>query len=67
MSIADDMRRCGYNGWAMEVERLEADLKRLRETSNSVVQHWAAADPGEKSGIMDKVVPSLRDALAEIR
>ena len=25
MSIADDMRRCGYNGWAMEVERLEAE------------------------------------------
>lgn len=65
MSIADDMRRCGYNGWAMEVERLEADLDRLRKTGTSVVQHWAAAAPGEMSAMMDKAVPPLRDALTE--
>lgn len=30
MSIADDMRRCGYNGWAQDVERMEAELARLQ-------------------------------------
>ena len=64
MSIAYDMRRCGYNDWAQEVERLEAELEVIREKSTAVVQHWAAAEQGEMASMMDKSVPPLRDSLA---
>ena len=47
----DDMRRCGYNGWA-QGRHLEAELAVIREKSMAVVQHWAAAEQGE-IGIYD--------------
>lgn len=52
MSIGNDMRRCGYNGWAQEVERLEAELAVIREKSMAVVQHWGSSG-ARRDGIYD--------------
>jgi len=46
MSIADDMRRCGYNGWAMEVERLEAERDALAAHVEEVRDAYCRKIPG---------------------
>lgn len=42
-----------------------AENTAMKENIENVLSHWAAAEPGDMSWMMDKCMPSLRDSCIE--
>ncbi|MDX6911768.1 hypothetical protein SJZ84_13125 [Hafnia paralvei] len=42
-----------------------AENTAMKENIENVLSHWAAAEPGDMSWMMDKCMPSLRDSYIE--
>lgn len=46
-------------------DALAAENTAMKENIENVLSHWAAAEPGDMSWMMDKCMPSLRDSCIE--
>lgn len=46
-------------------DALAAENAAMKENIENVLSHWAAAEPGDMSWMMDKCMPSLRDSCIE--
>lgn len=54
-----------YESVVQQRDALAAENAAMKENIENVLSHWAAAEPGDMSWMMDKCMPSLRDSCIE--
>ncbi|WP_413476035.1 hypothetical protein [Hafnia paralvei] len=54
-----------YESVVQQRDALAAENTAMKENIENVLSHWAAAEPGDMSWMMDKCMPSLRDSCIE--
>lgn len=54
-----------YESVVQQRDALAAENAAMKENIENVLSHWAAAEPGGMSWMMDKCMPSLRDSCIE--
>lgn len=54
-----------YESVVQQRDALAAENAAMKENIENVLFHWAAAEPGDMSLMMDKCMPSLRDSCIE--
>jgi len=54
-----------YESVVQQRDALAAENAAMKENIENVLFHWAAAEPGDMSWMMDKCMPSLRDSCIE--
>lgn len=54
-----------YESVVQQRDALAAENTAMKENIENVLSHWAAAEPGDMSWMMDKCIPSLRDSCIE--